>query len=174
MRGVVWACAPPVHAVSRAVHLRFACSSLACARESTRKESFRIERHSNTLGTNVQQAGIKMVRTAKSELIKRYDKAESKLRPEDYIGNVKFCPFSDDEQYFSYLFHKDTPVFVLDQLNADFDIAKSLTVKQRLTDLHVRYQHGQEPILTRVFARIAKGKLFWDLISAWDLTVMAL
>ena len=99
-----------------------------------------------------------MVRTAKSELIKRYDKAESRLRPEDYIGTVKFCPFSDDDQYFSYLFHKDTPSFVLDQLNADFDITKSLTVKQRLSDLHVRYRHGEEPITTRIFARIAKGK----------------
>ena len=100
-----------------------------------------------------------MVRTAKSELIKRYDQTERKLNPDDYIGTVKFCPFSEDDQFFSYLYHKDTPAFVLDQLNADFDITKSLTVSQRLTDLHVRYRHGEEPITTRIFARISKGNL---------------
>ncbi len=99
-----------------------------------------------------------MVRTSKTEMIRRYDQAENKLRPEDYIGSVTFCPMQEEEQYFTFLYHKDTPSFVLDQLNADFDITRSLTVNQRLTDLHVRYRHGDEPVTTRVFARIAKGE----------------
>ncbi len=98
-----------------------------------------------------------MVCTPKADLIKNYNQAEGKLRPEDYVGTVKFCPYAEDDQFFTYLYHKDTPDFVMDQLNADFDVTKSLTVNQRMTDLHIRYRHGDEPISTRVFARISKG-----------------
>lgn len=100
-----------------------------------------------------------MATTARSEgPAKRYERIEKKLRPEDFVGVVKFCPFSESGKFFSYLLFEDTPNYVLTQLNAEFDVTKTLTHKQRMTDLQISLRHADPPITTRIFARITKGK----------------
>ncbi len=94
---------------------------------------------------------------SKEEAMRRYMQAEKKLEKKDYVGTLIYVPYDPQDKYFYYL-DKENRAIILDQLNQEFDCQEKLSVNKRSLTLDIQFQKDAEPIPTRIFARVAKGK----------------
>ncbi len=93
----------------------------------------------------------------KEEVLKKYNEAEQRLSKKDYLGNILYFPFDNEQEYF-YTIDSFQRSSVLDQLNQEFDVQEKLSISKRTQTIHVKFAADEEPLPLCVFARWSRGK----------------